>query len=154
MEQGKFILIKTEKNKQYALQAISQVSPNPEKPKIVKISNYEETRTDKQNRYLWGWVYSNIAKQLNESGQVITTKDGQEMEWTKDLLHEAFKLYRKLPPIETMKGVIEQHESTASMSKKRFSEFVDQIRRACLGWWNIEIPEPVGIWLEYYGEIF
>ena len=46
------------------------------------------------------------------------------MEWTKDLLHEAFKMYRKLPPLETLKGEVEMYESTAKMGKKRFSEFL------------------------------
>lgn len=148
------ILIREERHKQTAINEINAITPSQKKPFCIHIGEWKETRTQKQNRYLWGWVYSNIAQQLNDSGQVIQCREGREMEWTKDLLHEAFKMYRKLPPLETLKGEVEMYESTAKMSKKRFSEFLEDVRKACWGWWEIEIPEPVGIWCEYHKDIF
>ena len=147
-------IIREERHKQTALAAVEGIKPSQKNPTAVFIGEWKETRTQKQNRYLWGWVYANIVEKLNESGQVIQCRNGREMEWTKDLLHEAFKLYRKLAPVETAKGIIELFESTAKMDKQRFSAYIDDIRKACWGWWNITIPEPIGIWLDYHREIY
>ena len=146
-------IIREEQHKRFAVKAIEDIEPSPKKPHAVYVGEWKETRTQKQNRYLWGWVYSNIARLLNESGQIIQRKDGAEMEWTDKLLHVAFAMYRELPPIETINGEIVMHESTAEMSKQRFSKYVEDIKRACWGWFNITIPEPVGIWVDYYNDI-
>ena len=152
--EGIFYLLKNDDIRQNAIEYLSNVDIK-ESVKCVKIEEWSEPRTKRQNRYIWGWVYSNIVDQLNESGQVITTKDGGSLDWTPDILHEAFKcVYLALPPIETKKGTINQYRSTASLNKKEFSEYLNNIDKACTTWWTgVSVPPPRGVFDHIYEEL-
>jgi len=151
---GAFYLLKNEQIKENLIRCINDIDVKKE-VLAVKIEPWSEPRTKKQNRYLWGWVYANIVMLLNESGQCITLKDGREMDWTVDVLHEAFKtVYLALPAIETKKGEIRQFKSTSELSKKEFTEYMDNIDKACSGWWaGIYVPVPTAMWADIYSEI-
>lgn len=153
--EGVFYVPRTEQQLEIVIDAVKSIDVNAERPKSVQIKDWDETRTQRQNRYLWGWIYAEIVRQLNESGQLITKADGQEMEWTKDILHEALaETFLRLPPIETKRGEIKLRESTAKLSKQKFGEYLENIERACVGWWNIRIAPPqAGVWHEYYKSI-
>ena len=149
-----FCLLRNEHNKKLLLDYLKSIPPSNDNPLCVYVGRWNETRSQKQNRYLWGWIYSSIEKKLNDSGQLLDLSDDRSMEWTKELLHEALKFLRQLPPIETKKGEITMHESTSSMNKKRFSQYIQDIHKVCHTYWHIEIPEPLGIWSDYHRYIF
>ncbi len=147
MVQGSFYLLKNPSVKQNVIHEIQAINTQ-DKLWCVKVEEFKEKRSQRQNRYLWGWVYRTIVDQLNASGQIIQLDDGREMEWTPELLHEAFKtVFLALPPIKTKRGELKQYQSTASLSKKDFNEYLDSIDRACANWWvGIHVPAPVGLW--------
>ena len=105
-------------------------------------------RSAKQNRFYWGWLLARLVKALEDSGQCIHCDDGTEIPFTADRLHDPFfaKLFRKSGEY-TVKGVTyDEYESTKKMSKARFSEYVEQIRRFSYQHWGIAIPEPTQYW--------
>lgn len=85
-----------------------------------EIISVEEKRSEKANRYLWGWVYTPIA------------------EWTwydKDKVHAimSFKFLRDHT------GKSEYVKSTSMLSPKEFAEYVDNIRNFVAPFW-VYIP--------------
>jgi len=109
-------------------------------------------RTSLQNRYLWGWIYNKqICQKLSDAG--VTLND---MPWTKDLLHAVFKeKFLVEGEIEFNGQILKVYESTASMGRKRFTEYVDeQIKPFVWGLWEISIDPPnEGYWREVFREI-
>lgn len=153
MNEGDFYIIKSEDIKKRVAGEISTIDVYGSLMSVT-IAEYSETRSQKQNRYLWGWIYASIARLLNDSGQTIKLKEGNDIEWTKDTIHEAFKAtFLALPPIETAKGEIKLYKSTSSLSKKDFSAYLINIDKACLSWFNIVIPAPRGMYEHIYNEI-
>lgn len=124
------------------------------KPKAVKIEDKLPKRTDLQNRFLWGWVYANIARQLEDGGIVIPCDDGTEIPYTVDILHEwTFAERFRVLSEHVIKGRVQKkYESTATMSTIRFCEYVTQIKNFCYQYWRIQVPEPVGQQLKQWQE--
>jgi hypothetical protein len=150
---SEFYLLKTDDIKKRVAGEISTIDVHG-KLMSVTIAEYSETRSQKQNRYLWGWIYANIVRLLNESGQTIKLKEGKDIEWTKDTIHEAFKVtFLALQPIETAKGEIKRYQSTASMKKVEFKTYLEDIDKACWSWFNITIPQPHGMFEHIYNDI-
>jgi hypothetical protein len=112
-----------------------------------------EARTGLQNRYLNGWVYTKqIIAKLNESGQLMPT--GQP--WTRDTIHAAFQDCFLVKMEYLLNGRHHKvYESTATMSRKRFCEYIDdQIKPFCWDMWGITIDDAnEGYWQEVYKEI-
>ncbi len=117
---------------------------------IADISH--NTRSALQNRFLNGWIYTKqLAKKLEESGQTING-----IPWTRDTLHAAFQdLFLVKFEYLFMGRHKKVYESTADMSKKRFSEYIDtQVRPFSSSTWGIEIEDPrEGYWLELAKEM-
>ena len=100
-------------------------------------------RSALQNAYLWGWAYRNLAADLHNSGRVITCDDGTEIPFTKDILHDwVFADRFRVSGVAMFRGKEKKlYESTAKMSKARFTEYVEQIKQFSIQYWGVHIPE-------------
>jgi len=113
-------------------------------------------RSKLQNRYLNGWVYTKqIVKKLNDSGQSING-----VPWTRDILHAVFQdqflvKFECVVEGRDMGIDVKVYESTAAMSKKRFTEYInEQITPFVWEMWEISIDDPrEGYWREVMREI-
>ncbi len=111
-----------------------------------------DTRSNLQNRFLNGWVYSRqICTKLNDAGIMVSG-----IPWTRDILHAVFQdqfLVKFEIKVDAMD--VKVYESTADMSKKRFSRYIDdQIRPFVYETWEITVDDPnEGYWLEVMREI-
>ena len=145
-----FWLLKNNDQKANVINHIQQL--DLQKVKAVKVVDWDEPRTKRQNAYLWGWVYANIVQKLNDSGQGIPLETGEKMDWTDKILHEALAgTYLVMPPIKTKRSEINLRKSTAGLNKKEFNEYLENIDKACYNWWGISVPAPTrGVWHEYY----
>jgi len=123
---------------------LANIRPDPESPVAVRVEPYKPNRSDCQNRFLWGWVYKNLAEQLAAAGIVIPCDDGTEIPYTSEVLHEwVFGKKYRVQAEHTIKGRTQyQFESTAKMNKARFSEYIQQVRDFAFQYWGITIPEP------------
>ena len=100
-------------------------------------------RSASQNAYLWGWLYRHVASALHDSGQVITCDDGTEIPFTADILHDwVFADRFRVSGVAMYRGKEKKlYESTSKMTKKRFGEYVEQIKQFSIQYWGIHIPE-------------
>jgi len=120
-----------------------------DKPKELVIAEYEQGRSQAQNRYLNGWVYPELVKVLAEAGHVIACDDGTEIPYTRDILHEhTFARRFRVQSSWTVSGQkFYQFESTAKMKKARFTEYIEQIECFSYQYWSVTIPHPSdGYW--------
>ncbi len=112
----------------------------------------QDTRSSLQNRYLNGWIYTKqLARKLEESGQTVNG-----IPWTRDTLHAVFQnLFLVKYECLFMGSHQKVYESTADMSKKRFTEYINnQVRPFSSSTWGIEIADPnEGYWLEVKKEM-
>lgn len=135
-----------------AQKAIDFVTANAGKMLIADIS--ENIRTSLQNRYLNGWVYTKqICNKLNDAG--ITNPVGGM--WTRNIIHGVMQDCFLLKEEFLMDGRhIKIFESTADMSRKRFTEYINnEIKPFVYSMWEIHIEEPpTGYWREVLNEIY
>lgn len=118
-----------------------------------------ETRSLQANRYLWGWLYHQIEKQLCDAGITIPAestdpcKAGREYPYTKDILHAMFKdnflcydeirvktRTRKL--CWSTKDLTRKTKDDGFGERPSFSWYVTQIKQFCSQYWHIEIADP------------
>ena len=155
MIQGDFYVIRQPDHLANALQTISAIQPDPEKPMAVKVEPFKAKRSDLQNRYYWGWVLAQIEQELENRGIVIVCEDDREVPYTKDLLHEIFKtklLTKEV--INTTSKTGESRElilyySTTELSSAQFSDYVERVRNFVWQFWKFNVPDPVG----YYDQL-
>lgn len=107
---------------------------------VILASINADTRTVLQQRYQWGWVYKKACEMLNEAGYTI-----KGFSYTKDRFHamcqQLFLITEEIPLGNG--GVAYTYESTASMTKKRFSEFInEQVKPWLRQDYGIDLPEP------------
>lgn len=115
------------------------------KPKLITVSDKLPTRSQLQNRYLWGWVYASIESQLEAGGIVIHCDDGKEVPYTKDILHEIFKSkFLILSVIEAKGRSVTIYQSTTKLSTVEFCDFVRKVEQFVYQFWRITVPPPVG----------
>lgn len=134
-----------------SLRAIEWVkSQNPGQMIIADIA--ADARSGLQNRFLNGWVYTKqLAGKLQESGQTING-----MSWTRDSIHAAMQDCFLVKQEFLLNGRHHKvYESTATMSKKRFCEYIDnQIKPFWFDGFGITIDNPRDdYWLNVYEEI-
>lgn len=131
--------------------AVDIVKQNAGKMFLVQIN--EDYRTALSNRYLNGWVYTKqICAKLNDAG--IMNPVGAI--WTRDVIHAVMQnIFLVKEEFIHNSQHVKIYESTRDMSRKRFSEYInDQIKPFVSSMWNIEIEDPrEGIFLEIYREI-
>lgn len=87
---------------------------------IYQIKKYIKTRTNEQNKYLWWWVYTTIAKEIWEDTEYV-----HWVMWMKFLIDNS----KKSPYVK----------STAKLNKDEFSEYVENIKNF-VSWFWIKIP--------------
>ena len=119
-------------------------------PMLVTWEPLKPTRTEKQNRYLWGWLYWNIAKQLGEAGIVIPSDDGREFPYTKNLLHDIFKeqflCYAEITRGQKTRKLCYSTSELVRKTEKEedeqrcFSTYVENIKEFCFQVWRIHVP--------------
>lgn len=114
------------------------------KPLTVRITDKKPTRTELQNRYLFGWVYAQLGKALADAGIGITTAEGMHP-WTKDLLHETmrtkFLVKGEVVSKKSGRSILIYHSST-NLSTTQFGEFCKNVRDFAWEFWGVQIPEP------------
>ena len=155
MIQGEYRIIRNDHEKAQAVAALVDVRPDKDNPVAIKFEPYKKKRSDLQNRYLWGWIYDQIARQLDEAGIVIHCDDGTEHPYTKDVLHEIFKQkFLAIGTLEAKGRSLPLYESTTGLNKKQFSEFTESVRGFVWQFWGITVADPnAGYWQTIAKEI-
>lgn len=153
-ESQRFIL-RTMSDVLRAATAVSQLIVDEARPWFIEIIPWEEKRNKLQNRYLWGWLYKNIAMQLEAGGIVVTHPDGSEYPYTAELLHEIFKrqflTYATVavpdPDTGEMRDVPLCY-STAELlmrpkpgqEQRGFAYYTNSIKQFAIQLWGIHVP--------------
>lgn len=158
---GRFYIVREQNHLDNALKELSAIVPDEKKPLAVKIEPYKKNRSQLQNALLWGWVYAQLAKLLEEGGVVMRLDDGGEMPWTVDVIHEAMKqMYgKRAAPITTVRRgkrrTLEFSPSTTNMTTSEFSEYIENIKKFSWQFWQVQIPDPPvrSIFAEYAKEL-
>ena len=104
---------------------------------LLQVSS--EPRTSLQNRFLNGWIYTRqICGKLKEAG--ISGPSGP---WTRDSIHAAMQDCFLVKEEFLLKGRHHKiYESTASMSRKRFTEYCKEVSEFALEMWGITVDMP------------
>lgn len=152
---GEFWIVRTDHNLQCVSEVVKNIKPSEKYPMAVKIQPFKMKRSDLQNRYLWGWVYKQIAVQLEERGIIIRCEDDREIPYTKDILHEIFKgkfLIREV--VEAGGKTLTLYHSTSSLNTTKFTQYVNEVKSFVWQFWKINVPEPHdGVYRQYADEI-
>jgi hypothetical protein len=133
-----------------AQKSVAFVKSNAGKLIIADIS--ANTRTSLQNRFLNGWIYTKqIADKLNNAGLSLGGSP-----WARNSVHAAMQSCFLVKETFLMFGIEHTiYESTADMSKARFTEYIKQVSDFVYGQWEITVEDPKeGYWLEIYNEVF
>ncbi len=93
----------------------------------ITAKRYYLTRSDKENRYLWGVPYRDIAEEIGESKEVV---------------HELmkYKFLRREKIVNGVRMIIVG--STRNLSTIQFEEYAENIRRWGAEFLRINIQEP------------
>lgn len=150
------VICKSQRDAWRAAHVITQVPVEEGHPWLVTMQPYTVKRTELQNKYLWGWLYRNIEKQLEDAGIVIIDDVGQEHPYTADLLHEIFKerflcygeIVRTNPKTGERKvrtlcystTELVKHAKTEEQEQRCFSAYVNKIKQFVWQVWEIQIP--------------
>jgi hypothetical protein len=149
--QGEHWILNDDSNRQALMNHLRSLDLS--KPKAVKIEDKLPTRTQLQNRYLWGWIYASIESQQEAGGIVIQCDDGREVPYTKEILHEIFKRkFLVIGVIEAKGKSLELYRSTTELKTIEFCEFVRKVEQFVYQFWKITIPQPVGQQLKQWQE--
>ncbi len=132
--------------------AIAWVRDKSKIGRMIVVDVAMDTRSALQNRYLNGWVYTKqICKKLEEAG--IAMPGGAP--WTRDTIHAAMQDCFLVKQEYLLNGRHHKvYESTATMGKKRFSEYCQQISNFVFEMWGVRVEDPrEGYWLELMREM-
>lgn len=120
----------------------------------------DDSKTERQRGYQWGWLYKQAVLAMSEAGIAIPMDGGATYPYDSQILHEVLKKNiakplliesGKIRDIRTDKGKeIPQKISTEDMEKALFSEYVKRCKGFIYEFWGIVIPEPED---EYYRSI-
>lgn len=105
----------------------------------IEVYKVRKKRSLDQNGWLFGVIYKDILKALQNEGWDFTCVEQ---------VHEYFKaLFNKEKRINKFTGeVIEIGKSTAEMNTVEFSEYCEMLRDYAREFLNIEIEEPNKLW--------
>lgn len=130
---------------------ISLLEVSKDKPISIIICDKKITRSDKQNKYLFGWVYGCALTIFEKSG--IEVAPG--IPWTKDTFHNAMaETFLIKSEIVLPSGkIVKERYSTATLPKKSnpneesneptFGWYVDQVKQFCESYYGFQIPDPI-----------
>jgi hypothetical protein len=112
----------------------------------------EDSKTERQRGYQWGWLYKQAVLALSEAGIGIEMADGSKYPYDSEILHELLKKNIAKPLLleaglirEMMTKTgreIPQKISTEDMSKPMFSEYVKGCKAFFWEYWGFNIPAP------------
>ena len=134
-----------------AQKAVDWVKEQSRKSNFIIADISSNPRTALQNRYLNGWIYAKQAvPKLNEAGYLVGNYP-----WTRNSFHAAMQEVFLIVEEFLLWGKHHKiYESTADMSKQRFSEYIQQVTEFTYGQWGIHIEDPrEGYWLEVMKEL-
>lgn len=102
----------------------------------ITVKKSRNTRSDRQNRYLWGVVYPNLLKGFTDAGWDEITNEEQ--------VHEICKAkFLTTEAVNKHTGEIMSFPlSTTKMDTIQFATYVDQIISFALEYLGIAIPQP------------
>lgn len=151
-----------DKIKQDTIDLISSLEANADHPIRVVIHDKKVTRSEKQNKYLFGWVYGCAISQLTASGIEMSTG----IPWTKDAFHAAMADSFLIKGEVKLPGgrIVTTRWSTTELAKKSrndeegdvptFPWYVDQVKNFCFDVWQIQIPDPISpSWSALHDEV-
>lgn len=111
--------------------ALNQYVKSLNNPIQIVVKKWSDTRSNQQNRYLWGVVYKIISDETGESSEKI---------------HEIMtvKYLKKTRSIQTKKGEqqVEYVESSTKLNTVEFNEYFENIRGWAFNFLDIVIPLP------------
>lgn len=106
----------------------------------ITIENVAQTRTPKQNAYLWGVAYPHAVQGFIDAGHEDVDTE---------LIHRFFKRrflpYVNLQIIDPETGELislGEKDTTTTLTKKEFSEYTERIIRFCALHLNTIVPPP------------
>jgi hypothetical protein len=142
--QGNFWLVRNEHNKQNVLKAVADIVPDDASPMAVQIKPYNPSKTEKQRAYLWGWVYAQAAKLLDDAGIAFPLVGNFERPATKDILHamgqEAFLICGQISKKDG--SLVNMYTSTEKLKRKEYWQYTENFTRLVFQVWGITIPLP------------
>lgn len=102
----------------------------------ITVKKSRNTRSDRQNRYLWGVVYPHLLQGFTDAGWDEITNEEQ--------IHEICKAkFLTTEAVNKQTGEIMNYPlSTAKMDTIQFATYVDQIIAFALEYLNTVIPQP------------
>lgn len=98
------------------------------------LKRYQDTRSARANRYLWGVVYAAIAEDT-----------GQEPESIHEAMKERFLVKTDIVFVNAKTGEMEEHRvvgSSAGLKVSEFYQFVENVRLFAGEWLGLRIPDP------------
>lgn len=109
----------------------------------VNLSGKRETRSVRQNRYLWGVVYATV---------VSFMRDHHGRDYSDEAIHETLKeLYLPSRVEQLASREVRIYRSTTKLTKREFSEYVEH----CIRWaaeFGCVVPLPDEVLLNNYPE--
>lgn len=149
-------VVRTPADARRAAAQIAELEVEERNPLVIEVKPHKVLRSEKQNRYLWGWLYRNIAKQLDEAGVAIDCDDGRRVPYDPDILHEIFKekflCYAEISRTNKITGEVKtrklcysttqlvKHMTSPEDEARCFSTYVNNIKNFAHEFWGITIP--------------
>ena len=106
---------------------------------VISVERDGKTRTNPQNRWLWGCIYPMLLDGLNAAGWEFTNTDE---------VHDFCGRFRDREVVNRHSGeVVHVSRSTREMGTVEMSTYCDTLRDFAQEYLNLQIPDP-----EHYGE--
>jgi len=142
--QGEFWIIRNQEQKENMLREAQAITPSTDEPIAVQIQPYKPKKSTRQRAYLWGWVYAQTAKILDERGIAFPLVGDFERPATKEILHamgqEAFLVCGQ---IKKKNGqLVNIYTSTESLNKRDYWAYTENFTRLVYQVWGVTIPLP------------
>ena len=130
----KRIFIKGTTHEQFMLAASKMVKGlSPDRNYFIEVAEWKKPRTNQQNAFLWGVVYSSV---IEQGGEGLSG-------WTRDDLHDYF--LGECFGWETLEGFgrkrMKPLKRSSNLNKQEFTDYLMFIEQKCLDM-GINIPEP------------
>lgn len=103
----------------------------------IEIKEVKNTRSNRQNRYMYGVVYKLAAQGL---------KDTQGGVWSLDRTKHELKIaVGHYEVYEGLNGAVKEPLPTPQMDTAEFAKLIDDMRALCWEYFTIDIPDPDGV---------
>lgn len=159
MMSGDFYIVRTAHHLDNAVKSVQAIVPSVDHPMAVKVEPFKAKRSELQNRYLWGWHYAKIVHYLQEVGTVIHCDDGEDIDYTAEILHEIFRGKFLIRDTITAVGnsgeskTLTLYYSTTELNTKQYSDFIDNVTQFVWQFWQFNIPPGRGLYDQWAEEL-